>query len=77
VRVFCSALDQPQMGGRVANALANMGLPGAPYSSRNTEATSSAEGIAQWKQWWKANANNYPPISSPKPPASASPSPSP
>jgi hypothetical protein len=73
VRVLCSALDQPQMGGRVANALANMNLPGAPYSSIHKDDTSSAAGIAQWKQWWKTNASHYAKNSDSKPIASPSP----
>jgi hypothetical protein len=70
MRVLCSALDQPQMGGRMANALAMMGLPGAPYSSNNINAISGAKEVAQWKQWWKANGNDYPAMGNPKPAAS-------
>lgn len=72
VRLCCGALDQPDIGGRAANALATMKLPGAPYSSEDTSGKSSGDAgaITKWKQWWKANANNYPPMSNPKPPAS-------
>ena len=59
VRLLAGALDSPIMGGRAANGLATMGLPGAPYSSKDKGGTSSADGIAKWKEWWKSNAANY------------------
>jgi len=61
VRVLCSALDEPDSGGRAANALAAMDLPGARYSSsdRSGRSSANAEGIAQWKQWWTSNSSNY------------------
>jgi hypothetical protein len=63
VRILCGALDEPEIGGRAANALANLGIPGAPYSSNNkgSDATSNAEGIAKWKKWWNDNAYKYAP----------------
>lgn len=65
VRIFCSALDDPEMGGKVANALATMGLPDAPYASKDKSAISSADDIAKWKQWWESNKNNYADSASP------------
>ena len=59
VRVLGGALDAPTTGGMAANALATMGLPGAPYASKDTGVVSNAKGIAQWKEWWKSNAGNY------------------
>jgi hypothetical protein len=75
VRLFCGALDQPEIGARTANALAAMNLPGAPYSSRDKSGrtTASAEHIDQWKQWWNSNASNYADDDNPKVLASPSP----
>jgi hypothetical protein len=59
VRVLGGALDAPTTSGRAANALATMGLPGAPYASKDKGVASNAKGIAQWKNWWKSNSTNY------------------
>jgi hypothetical protein len=59
VRVCGSALDDPDVAGLAANALATMSLPNAPYSSEDNTATSDATGIAKWKQWWEGNKGNY------------------
>jgi hypothetical protein len=61
VRLFCGALDEPEIGARAANALAAMNLPGAPYASKDKSGrtSASAESINQWKQWWDSNASNY------------------
>ena len=61
VRLFCGALDEPEIGARAANALAAMNLPGAPYSSKDKSGRSkaNAQGISQWKQWWNSNAGDY------------------
>ncbi len=59
VRILCGALDEVDIGGKAANALATMGLPGAPYSSKSKSDTSTPQGVQKWKQWWAENADSY------------------
>lgn len=59
VRVLCSGLVDNESGGRAASTLALMGLPDAPYSTKEEMAPSKLDGIAKWKLWWEAHKDNY------------------
>ena len=59
VRILCSGLVDNEIGGRAASALALMGLPDAPYSTKKEIAPSKLDGIAKWRVWWEAHKDNY------------------
>jgi hypothetical protein len=59
VRVLGAALNDTEMGGRAANALAMMKLPDAPFTLKQEARPSNAEGVAKWRTWWDANKGNY------------------
>ena len=43
----------------VGTSLADMNLPGAPYSAKTSKDAKTPDGIAKWKQWWDANKAQY------------------
>jgi hypothetical protein len=59
VRVLCRGLNDNEIGGKVANALAMLKLPDAPYPPIEKPNEKNVVAVPKWKIWWEAHKDNY------------------
>lgn len=59
VRVLSSGLNDNEIGGKAANALATLNLPDAPYLPNNKTGEANKVTVPKWKAWWEAHKDSY------------------
>ena len=59
VRVLSSGLNDNEIGGKAANALATLHLPDAPFPSNMKTGEANRVTVPKWKEWWEAHKDSY------------------